>query len=79
MNPLPCKDCITLPICRSIFDDNALVFDYGVARLALVNRCSILMGYLIPPPYSKKSIIRLRQYAFETFMAEGKIIHEEYL
>lgn len=78
MNPLPCKDCITLPICRSIFKDNSLVFDWGEGRKALIRKCSIIDRYL-DPPFSKKSIVSLRIDALNAFMEYGKIPNEKYL
>lgn len=78
MNPLPCKDCITLPICRSIFQDNSLVFDWGEGRKALRRRCSIIDRY-IDPPFSKSSIISLRIDSLNAFMEYGKIINEKYI
>lgn len=78
MNKLPCIDCITLPICRSIFEDNQLVFDNGIARKALIERCSIIGPY-INPPYSKLSIVNLRKHALNIFMQYGDIKYEKYL
>ena len=78
MNKLPCIDCITLSICRGIFEDNQLVYDNGLARNALMERCSIINSYL-NPPFSKISIINLRKHALNVFMLYGEIEYDKYL
>jgi len=78
MNKLPCIDCITLSVCKGIFEDNSLVFDNGVAREALQKKCSIIKEY-IDPPYSKILIMNLRKHALDVFMLHGEIQYEKYL
>lgn len=43
---LPCRECITLSICKGIFADNVLVYDYYIARRTLQERCSLLNEYM---------------------------------
>lgn len=69
-----------MAICRDIFQDNALVFDYGVARDALEKRCQLIKSYLHPTPlYSKLTIINTRVDALHNYMNEGTDPYANYL
>jgi hypothetical protein len=49
--PLPCIDCITLPICLSIFRDKYKLENRHFLLLTLIERCSLIEKYICPDKF----------------------------
>jgi len=77
-NPIPCENCITLAICRSLFmsaynnEGKITYHDNYQCEGILYRRCKILSSYLKPPhnEYRNNYIttIILRGRKFRTYM-----------
>jgi ATP/maltotriose-dependent transcriptional regulator MalT len=68
-NQIPCRDCITLPICRNVFKHTKR----HAPILVLVGRCSIIEDYLateILREYEEK----IRE--IKAYMKSGVLIYE---
>ena len=75
MKSLPCKNCITLPICRSIYLNE--VEDGGVydGRVILYSKCELLKNYLYGDTShkGKKHMVYIvhRGYELYGYMTKG--------
>ena len=71
MKEIPCRNCLTLSVCKALFEDHR--FDSTRSRFTsrLTSKCSLIKTYI----HSNKSVI-FNIYDVYDFFAEGDIIYD---